>query len=997
MFIENVGQWPDAARFQVWGSGQTLWLAEDAIWITMLGRGKSSPEDLAADRMARMDELFALPRESHGMPRPSATGVNLRLSFPGASPHPRLEPFDRLETHISYYIGADPAKWRADVPVWGGVRCVDLYPGVDLVLDGQDPLWHLEAEPGVEIVPVRMHIEGAEILTIAGATARLLAQGEPLEIVLPSATFYYPASGVSVQGDTLALAVHPSVDAARQMAAPQDNPADLRYGTFLGGSDNDFGEAIAVDATGSTYVTGGTGSAAFPVAPGAFASSHSAGYTCDKYHQGAWTCNVFVAKLNPSGTALAYAAFLGGAASEVGQGIAVDSAGNAYVTGHTSSSDFPTTPEAFDTVFNGGTDDVFVTKLNPTGSALAYGTYLGGSDTDSGYAIALDDAGSAYVTGQTYSADFPTTPDAFDRSFNGGDYWKFDAFVAKLDPSGGVLTYSTFLGGSLSADTGFGIAVDAAGGAYVVGDTGSSDFPTTPGAFDTSFESGEVFVAKLNPAGSALAYSTFLTRSYAEGYGIDVDAVGSAYVAGAIYSGDLPTTPDAFDDSYNGGGGDAFVVKLNPAGAALTYATYLGGSGSDGGRAIAVDAAGRAYVTGSTSSSDFPTSWNAFDRSYNGDSDVFVARLDSAGSALDYGTFLGGSSLGSYGLDFGFGIAVDGAGSAYVTGYTYSDDFPTTPDAFETSINGASDAFAAKLELTGNGILTAPNAGTRPTIDGYLWEWGALPATHLDRANASSITGSEINPSPADLSADLRSAWRPGVLYVAAAVTDDVLVGNQSAKAWNDDAIELSLHVPATGKTHQFTIGVDGRQYDNGLAISSLTVVTRTVPGGWTLEPVIPAWVLGLDALAAGQEYSFTFGLWDDDTFGFPAQTHMLWRGTEASVYRPAWGTLSLSSTVYNFPTGATQTPTATPTQTRTPTATPTPTRTQTPSTTPTSTPTHTPTSTNTPAETPTAAVSRTPTVTPGAQPPTGTPTVTLTPTASAMPLLRLYLPLVLR
>ncbi len=145
-------------------------------------------------------------------------------------------------------------------------------------------------------------------------------------------------------------------------------------------------------------------------------------------------------------------------------------------------------------------------------------------------------------------------------------------------------------------------------------------------------------------------------------------------------------------------------------------------------------------------------------------------------------------------------------------------------------------------------LIEAPQAGVRPTIDGNLWEWQALPATHLDRANASSITGSETDPSPADLSADLRSAWRPGVLYFAVAVTDDVLVGSQSAKPWNDDAIELSIHVPATGKTHQFTIGLDGRQYENGNAISTLSVFTRTVPGGWTLETVIPAWVLGLDA-----------------------------------------------------------------------------------------------------------------------------------------------------
>lgn len=303
------------------------------------------------------------------------------------------------------------------------------------------------------------------------------------------------------------------------------------------------------------------------------------------------------------------------------------------------------------------------------------------------------------------------------------------------------------------------------------------------------------------------------------------------------------------------------------------------------------------------------------------------------------------------------------------------------------------------------GIIEAHQAGVRPTIDGYLWEWDALPATHLDRSTAASITGSEISPAPADLSADLRSAWRPGVLYFAVAVTDDVLVGNQSGKPWNDDAVEISIHVPPISygeqaKTHQFTIGLDGRQYQNGSAITSLTVVTRTVPGGWTLEAVIPAWVIGRDSLAAGEAYPLTFALWDDDTRSMPAQTHMIWRGADTSVYHPAWGTLSLSSTVYDFPSGATPTPT--PTSTATATATPT----VSPTATPTSTATPTATSTVTPTATPTTTPTSTPAATPSATPtstatetaaPSATPTASRTATVSPTPLLKIYLPLLLR
>ena len=294
--------------------------------------------------------------------------------------------------------------------------------------------------------------------------------------------------------------------------------------------------------------------------------------------------------------------------------------------------------------------------------------------------------------------------------------------------------------------------------------------------------------------------------------------------------------------------------------------------------------------------------------------------------------------------------------------------------------DGGTDAFVAKVGTRPS--RRSRHAGRHPADHRRQpLGVGGAPGHTLDRANASSITGSETYPSPADLSADLRSAWRPGVLYFAAAVTDDVLVGNNSAKPWNDDAIELSIHVPATGQTHQFTIGLDGRQYDNGNAISSLTVVTRTVPGGWTLETVIPAWVLGLDALAAGQDYPFTFGLWDDDMRGFPAQTHMIWRGTDTGTYQPAWGTLSLSSTVYDFPTGATSTPTPTPTASATPPRTPTATSTIPPTATPTQTPTQRPTAT--PTATSTATPSRTPTPTPTGTP-TEMPTATPTPTATA-------------
>jgi hypothetical protein len=385
---------------------------------------------------------------------------------------------------------------------------------------------------------------------------------------------------------------------------------------------------------------------------------------------------------------LAYSTFLGGTDSDEGRDIAVDTSGNAYVTGYTTSADYPTTPGAFDTSF---ASDAFVTKLNASGSELAYSTFLGGAGFETGFGIAVDTSGNAYVTGYTNAPDYPTTPGAFDTTLTDG----FDAFVTKLNASGSELAYSTFLGGA-SFDRGSGIAVDRGGNAYVTGSASSADFPTTPGAFDTSFNGGtHGFVTKLNASGSELLYSTFLVEA---GYGTGIAVRGdNAYVTGYTRSADYPTTPGAFDRTLNGAV-DAFVTKLNASGSALAYSTFLGGAGDDVGLGIAVRE-GRAYVTGYTTSADYPTTPGAFDRTLNGAADAFVTKLNASGSELAYSTFLGGRS--------GEGISVDGGGRAYVTGLAQSAGFfPTTPGAFDTTFNGGRwDGFVTKLNASGSELL----------------------------------------------------------------------------------------------------------------------------------------------------------------------------------------------------------------------------------------------------------------------------------------------------
>ena len=419
----------------------------------------------------------------------------------------------------------------------------------------------------------------------------------------------------------------------------------------------------------------------------------------------------FVSKLNSTGTALVYSTYLGGSGGreDRANSIAVDSSGNAYVTGFASSLNFPTTAGAFQRV-NKGLHIPFVTKLNPSGTAILYSTYLGGSDQDEANGIVVDSSGNAYVTGFAGSIDFPITPGAFQQTKSTGE----NVFVTKLNSFGTVLLYSTFLGGSYF-DWATGIAIDSSGNAYVTGFAGSIDFPTTPNAYQRvnnarGLTPDSAFVTKLNSTGTALVYSTYLGGSHGAGaYGIAIDSSGSAYVVGSTSSADFPTTPNAFQSAYNAqtlGYENAFVTKLNATGSALLYSTYLSGlSGAmgDGASGIAVDVSGNAYIVGHASSTDFPTTPGAFQRVNNaqgsGFGNAFLTKLNAAGTALLYSTYLGG--LGGNSNDQANGIAIDSLGNAYVVGYAYSADFPTTFGAFQrakaTTDANRSNAFVTRL------------------------------------------------------------------------------------------------------------------------------------------------------------------------------------------------------------------------------------------------------------------------------------------------------------
>ncbi|HLX84772.1 MAG TPA: SBBP repeat-containing protein [Terriglobales bacterium] len=418
---------------------------------------------------------------------------------------------------------------------------------------------------------------------------------------------------------------------------------------------------------------------------------------------------------------LIYSTYLGGSGGDVGLAIAVDSAGNAYVTGFTRSTDFPVTSGALQTNADcsvNGCANAFVSKINPSGTALVYSTYLGGGVGAQGTSIAVDSTGNVYVTGLA-GANFPLV-NPLQPTYGGN----FDAFVSKINPSGSALVYSTYLGGS-GQDLGFGIAVDSAGNAYVTGNTGSPNFPTTPNAFQTVCNGGgspcgnpnrDAFVAKINPKGSALVYSTYLGGSGDEsGDGIAVDNAGNAYITGFTGSTNFPTKSPlqpGNHGTYVGCPCNAFVTKLNFSGSALVYSTYLGGSNNDSGLGIAVDSAGDAYVAGFAGSGDFPT-MNAWQPTLGSGLNAFVSKIDPSGSAFVYSTYLGGNDH-----DFAQGIATDSKGNAYVIGIALSTNFPTMNPVQPVNA-GAGDAFVTAFNSTGSALLYSTYLGGTNADIGY--------------------------------------------------------------------------------------------------------------------------------------------------------------------------------------------------------------------------------------------------------------------------------------
>jgi hypothetical protein len=651
-FVANAGQWDARVRFAASGTSYAYRFLADGV-------------------------LMSFSRGS--------TEQSVRLRPVDPDPGATLESGGRAAERVSYHLGS--ARYP-DLAVSHEVVYRDLWPGIDLVFRGRgaDLEYEFHVAPGADPSRIRLAYDGAGALSLGGdGDLRLDTAFGSLRAPRPQTSQVHDGNRVAV--DSRYALDHATGTFGFAFGAFDPNRALVvglgpRYSTLIGGSANDFGIDIAVDRKGNAYVTGQTMSDDFPSMVGLDDRGAAA--------------DAFVAKLDPTGTKLLYASYLGGSASEAGLSIAVDDAGRAYVSGGTGSPDFPTTPGAFDTTDHPN-EDVWVAKLDATGSKLLYSTLLGGSAIagDFGAALAIDRAGHAYVAGGSGSPDFPSTPGTYQPDHR-GDVNSLDAYVAKLKPDGSGLVFATFVGGRCR-DAVTGIAVDDRQQIYLTGSTVSKDFPTTTGAFQASERGDEdAFVAKLNAKGSRLLYSTLLGgRNLDKAQGIALADDGQATVTGWTTSSDFPTTRGALGARHQGGE-DAFVTRLSADGSRAQYSTYLGGSANDRGRGVAVDPDGNAYVAGGTASPNFPTARSAAATTPGALDDAFVVKLSPRGSRLVYSTRLGGD-----GVDFARAIAVDADRDAYATGRTESTDFPHTSALSGGASAGGREAFVVKLDRRG--------------------------------------------------------------------------------------------------------------------------------------------------------------------------------------------------------------------------------------------------------------------------------------------------------
>ena len=777
-FVENRGQDGPGTRFYIRTPEGMIRFTDDGIRFDMHGSSRSETD--AESRLSSFSLRFCGANEF------SMSGHGLQ------------------EYRESHFSGADPTKWFVGVPSYGGIVCRNVYEGIDAKIFGAGA--NLEYEfvvaPGADPGKILLSYEGVSRLEIGGDGG--LVVHAPTGVFREKSPYVYQDIGgerkriegrFRLAGDGLSYGFEIG---AYDPAHPLVVDPVLYYSSYFGNEIKEYGWGIAVDSSGAAYV---------------------AGYD----ETGDQTGNdAFVCKFSPSGDALVYAVWLKGDTDDNDDralDIVVDDTGAAYVTGNTGSADFPVTAGAYQTVYGGGVADAFVVKINPAGDALLYSTFLGGSGNDNGLGIALGPSANAYVSGRTFSTDFPVK-----NYYSDTNAGSTDIFVSRLNASGSDLVFSTYIGGD-GQDYGWSVVVDGDGNAYVAGFSESSNFPVESPVQGASGGGRDAVALKLSSSGDTLVWSTYLGGSGSDtGFDIAIDAAGSAYVVGQTDSDDFPATPADVFQSELAADYDAFVAKFSPAGDALEYATYLGGNGYEDGRSIALDGL-EAWTTGVTGSTDFPVE-NPYQGGRRGDFDAFATKLSEDGKSLVCSTYMGGATdtlTGS--VDFGLAVASDADGFALVTGYAGSVDFPIH-NAYQSSFAGGKyDAFVLKYDGE-----TAP----------LLIELAYFAATlHADRAVLEWETFSETQNAGFHV---LRSACADDGSFVR--ITDAML----PARGSEVKGYAYSFEDLDAGAGDCFCYRLEDIDYSGSATIHPETERLLRLEAGWNL-------VAGdaFDGLAAGE------------------------------------------------------------------------------------------------------------------------------------------------
>ena len=704
-FEANQGQTDPQVKYMARANGYTIFLtANDAVFAL------HSSSQAAASRGTRTSGLAG----TKPLPNNDRTAA-IHMHLVGGNPQSQLLAGNELPGRSNYFIGNDPSHWHANVAQYSRISYRDAYPGINMAFYGVQKQVEFDfiVAPGASAAPIKLAVTGAQRVATDNSGNLILASSAG-DVLLHKPVAYQRKDGARqpVEARFVQRAHHEvsfaigNYDRTRELVI---DPS-VSYATYLGGTGEDDGNRIAIDGSGNAYVTGETKSTDFPT-KSALYGTYKGGF------------DVFVTKLSPTGS-LVYSTYIGGTGDDSGNGIAVDGSGNVFLAGGTSSSDFPTLG-AYQSKF-GGVLDAFALELSSTGSTLMYSTYLGGTGSDVANGLALDSSGNAYLAGLTTSTDFPMvnaiqgtiagTSNGFVAKLNGsGNALSYSTYLG-----GGSNDFAS----AVAVDSSNNAYVTGAtkNKTFPIFPP-TNAFQTSCGT-DGNCNGGlyDAFVSVINPAGSGFVYSTFLGgESNDEGLGIAVDSAGDAYVTG-FTSSTAFKLKSPLQGTFGGGSvpTDAFVTELNPTGTGLIYSTYLGGSGDDTGLAITVDSNKNAYVTGVTSSTDFKTA-SATQPAKKGQNDAFVSEIGASGSTLVFSTYLGGSLNENTSTAGGggslAGIAVDSAGTTiYVTGSSASSDFPTVA-AEQTATGGTGDAFVAKYSLSGTttGSFTVTNGALSAT------------------------------------------------------------------------------------------------------------------------------------------------------------------------------------------------------------------------------------------------------------------------------------------